>query len=60
MSNKIKTRREQLNLTQKEVADRLQIAESAYQRYEQDKSEPAVRRAIAIAKVLKTTVDKLY
>lgn len=60
MTNKLRKRREQLNLTQKEVAERLHIAESAYQRYEHGKSTPSAKRAITIATVLKTTVERLF
>ena len=35
--NRLKARREELNLTQKQVADRIGIALQAYQRYESGK-----------------------
>jgi len=60
MKNRLKEVREQSKLTQKEVADKLEITESAYRRYESGNSNPSVQRAIAIAKILKTTVEELF
>lgn len=60
MKNFLKQRRKELNLTQKQVADRLEIAESAYQRYERGDCVPLVSMALRIAKVLETTVEALY
>ena len=57
---KLKNRREQLKLTQKVVAERIGIAESAYQRYERQNREPGVKTALKIAKALETTVEELY
>ena len=56
----LKKRRKQLKLTQKAVAERIGIAESAYQRYEQKNREPGVKTALKIAKALETTVEELY
>lgn len=60
MKNNFKEKRKKLNLTQKEIADKLQIDEATYRRYELGRSEPRARRCIAIAKVLKTTVEELF
>lgn len=38
--NKLKARREELNLTQKQVAERIGIAQQIYQRYESGKVVP--------------------
>lgn len=56
----LKERREQLNLTQKDVAKAVGIAESAYQRYERGSVTPSVTVAIKIARALNTTVESLY
>lgn len=56
----LKERREQLNLTQKDVAKAVGIAESAYQRYERGVVTPSVTVAIKIARALNTTVESLY
>lgn len=60
MANKIKARREQLGLTQKQVADKVGIAESQYQGYENGRHMPTVQLAIKIAQILNTTVEKLF
>lgn len=58
--SKLKERREELRLTQRQVAEKIGIAESAYQRYEKRVTEPSVSMALKIAKALKTSVEKLY
>ena len=58
--NKLKSRREELNLTQKQVAERIGIAESAYQRYENTARLPNVKVGIKIAQALETTSEVLY
>ena len=60
MHEKLKQRREELRLTQKNVAQKIGIAESAYQRYERGVREPSVSAAIKLAKALNTTVEYLY
>lgn len=58
--NRLKTRRKELLLTQKQVAKKVGIAESAYQRYENGENVPNACLAISIAKALETTVEDLY
>lgn len=58
--NDLKMRREKLHLTQKQVSDATKVNIRLYQYYEADLREPSVRTAIKIAKVLKTTVEKLF
>ena len=58
--NKLKERREALNLTQKEVADRVGIAVQVYQRYEYGERLPQVDVAIAISEILNSTVEELF
>ena len=60
MQNNLKKRREELNLTQKQVSDTLKIDVRLYQYYEADRREPSVRTAKRIAEALKTTVEKLF
>lgn len=57
---RLRKRREELKLTQKQVAERIGIAERAYQRYEQTSRLPNVKIGIKIAKALETTVEELY
>lgn len=58
--NNLKKRREELSLTQKQVADAAKIGLRLYQYYEAGQKEPTVQPAIRIAEVLKTTVEKLF
>lgn len=58
--NSLKKRREELFLTQKQVADTLKMDVRLYQYYEAGQRNPGVHTAIRIAEVLKTTVEKLF
>ena len=58
--NNLKKRREELALTQKQVADMAKVGLRLYQYYEADQREPTVRSAKRIAEALKTTVEKLF
>ena len=58
--DKLKKRREQLKLTQRQVAEKVGIAESAYQRYEYGRIIPIATTACKIAEALNTTVEELY
>jgi putative transcriptional regulator len=58
--NRLKARRKELGLTQKQVAEMLGIKWQVYQQYEYGKKLPNVLLAIKIANTLKTTVEGLY
>lgn len=58
--NRLKARRKELGLTQKQVAEILGIKWQVYQRYENETRLPHVRVAIKIANALKTPVDVLW
>lgn len=58
--NNLKMRREEIALTQKQVADAAKVNIRLYQYYEADRREPSVRTAMRIAEALKTTVEKLF
>ncbi len=60
MLNNIKKYREKLNLTQKETAQRLGVAPQVFQRYEYGQQLPNVKIAIALAVILKTSVEELF
>ena len=60
MNERLKNRRIELGYTQKQVADKIGIPESAYQRYECTKRLPNAVMACKIADALQTTVEKLY
>lgn len=58
--NKLKARRETLNLTQKQVAELCGMRESQYQGYERGRHEPIASIAVKLSKALGTTVEALY
>lgn len=60
MKNFLRKRRNELGLTQLQVARLVELAESAYQRYELSYSEPRVTLAIRLARALNTTVEELF
>ncbi len=60
MINHLRQRRKELNLTQRQVADRIGIVWTSYQRYERNACLPIVNIALRIAKALETTVEELY
>ena len=57
---RLKERRKALGMTQRQVADAVGIAESAYQRYEYGTQDPNVYMAIKIAKALDFYVEDLF
>ena len=57
--SKLKEAREKSGLTQKQVAQAVGIAESAYQRYEYGRIPSAVT-AVRIAKAIGTSVENIY
>lgn len=60
MYTKLKQRRQEIGLTQVEVAEKAEIKVRAYQNYEAGKRLPNVVTGKMIAKALKTTVKKLF
>lgn len=60
MNIKLKNAREKLGLTQVEVAEKAQITERSYQRYEAERRVPNVNTAKLIAKALNSTVEELF
>lgn len=58
--NRLKARRKELGLTQKQVAEAAGLTCQSYQRYECGKVIPTAVMAVRIAKILETTVEYLY
>lgn len=58
--SKLKERREELRLTQRQVAEKIGIKYQVYQKYESNFRIPTVYVAVKIASALNTTVEKLY
>ncbi len=57
---KLKRIRQNIGLTQVEVAKEAQISERYYQQLEAGTSKPTVDIAIMIAKALKSTVEEIF
>lgn len=57
--NKFKHFRKINNLSQIEVANALQIAQSSYSAYETGKNEPDIKTLISLAQLFHTTIDEL-
>lgn len=60
MQNKICEHRNTLMLTQRQLAQILNITYQSLQRYERGVVEPSVSVAIRIARALNTTVEELF
>ncbi len=58
-SKRLKYLREQQNLTQKQVAESVGMAQMAYQRYEYGTREPAYKNLIALADYFDVSLDYL-
>ena len=56
---RLKERREALGMTQRQVADAVGIAESAYQRYEYGDRTPPMETLIALADLYDISLDEL-
>ncbi len=57
---KVKTKREELGLTQEQVAEKANISLRAYKMYEAGERIPRADIAILLAKALKSTVEDLF
>lgn len=55
----LKQHRKQKGLTQKAVADAIEISLRGYQQYEQGKFEPNIARLIKLADLFEISVDEL-
>jgi putative transcriptional regulator len=60
MKNRIKELRTKLNITQEELAEKAGIRRETIVFLEQGKYNPSLNLAHQVAKVLKTSIDKLF
>jgi putative transcriptional regulator len=60
MANKIEKKRKDNNLTQRELANKVNITETQIRNIEKNRSVPRVDIAIKIAKELKSTVEEIF
>ncbi len=55
----LKLARKSMGLTQKQVADKLNIVESCYANWEQGRTEPNISALRKLCDILNTTLDEL-
>ncbi len=60
MNSKLKKLRLDQGLTQSQLAIKIQINERSYRRIENENIDPRTSVSIAIARVLNTTVEKIF
>lgn len=60
MTNRIKQRREELKLTQEQLAERIKITTSYLNRIENETRNINVKLAIRIARALESTVEEIF
>lgn len=58
-NDRLKQRRKEKNLTQKEIAPLLGIKQNTYSDWETGKSEPNLENVVKLSKILGTTTDEL-
>lgn len=57
--NNLKVRREELNLTQKEMAEKLGVTYQAYAHYESGRCEPSLGTVYQMAKIWNCSCDEI-
>lgn len=60
MKNKIKELRQKYGLTQEELAEKVGVRRETILFLEQGRYNPSLNLAYKVAKILKTTIDKLF
>lgn len=60
LNTRLKNRREELNLSQKYIADKLGITRQGYGHYETGRNEPDSKTLIKLTEILDCTADYLY
>ena len=60
LANTISARRQHLNMTQEELAQRIGVARPTIVFYEQGLRRPDIETAMRLARALECTVDDLY
>ncbi len=58
--NKLQELRKECNITQKQMADILIVAESTYANWEQGRREPSLLYLLAISRTLRISMDELF
>ena len=58
-ANRLRELREDHDLTQKEIAEKLQMDRATYTRYEIQSTEPSISTLFLLAEIYKTSIDYL-
>ncbi len=58
--SKIRHRREELHLTQQQVADKVGTSQQSFRLYERGEREPMISTALKIARALESTLEELF
>jgi transcriptional regulator with XRE-family HTH domain len=59
LGNILKELRKNKNMTQKEIADKIHVTQSAYAHYEAGRKEPKIETLLLLAEIHKTSIDYL-
>ncbi len=59
LGNILKSLRKSKNMTQQDIANRINVTQSAYAHYEAGRKEPNIRTLILLAEIHKTSIDYL-
>lgn len=59
LGNRIRNRREELGLTQPELADKAKASQSYISRLEQDKLRPSMRKLLDLSSALNMSIDEM-
>lgn len=60
VNTNLKKAREKSSLTQVQIAQKVGISETSYQRIEYGSQRPSLRTALLIAQALSTTVEEIF
>lgn len=60
INNRLKYYREKMNLTQENIADKLSIAVSTYNQFENNRRKVSLIKAKELSIVFNTTIDELF
>lgn len=56
----LKSIRKECNLTQKQVAEKMNVVESCYANWEQGRTEPNIDSIRKLAKIFNVSIDELF
>lgn len=60
MKNTLRVERAKLDISQKELAEKVKVSRQTIHSIERDKKKPSVELALKIAKIFKVSVDDIF